>query len=209
MSDSSEITRFLDSPELLSQLCKDVIARLDERRKGAGLDEQEKQLDEIARAIDKLEKAGISVPDELRRLKTGLVAELAIHDETNNKLEKLADGLEEVLCDLHSRIGMANKTCGQKIPVKKRSKKPKTTNEVLRKEIIKALNTLGGSGRVRQALAEMGKQLNGKLLPRDMETVSTGDLVWKNNACWERNRMVNEGILKNDSPRGIWELSRR
>ena len=208
MSDHSELARFLDSPELLCQLCKDVITRLDKRRQGAGLDEREKQLNEIAQTINKLEKAKVSVPDELRRLKTGLVAKLAIRDEINNKLKKLADGFEEVLCDLHSRIGKANKTCSQKIPVKKRSKKLKTTKEVLRKEIIKALNTLGGSGGVQQILVEMEKQLNGKLLPRDMETVSI-DLVWKNNACWERNRMVNEGILKNDSPRGIWELSRR
>ena len=165
MSDSSELTRFLDSPELLSQLCKNVIARLDERRKGARLDEQEKQLNEIARTIEKLEKAGVSVPDELRRLKTGLVAELAVRDEINNKLEKLAHGLEEVLQDLRPRIGKSNSTTHQKTQTKKRSQKPKTSKEILRKEIIKALNTLGGTGRARQVLAEMGKQLNGKLLP--------------------------------------------
>jgi len=194
MSDSSELTRFLDSPELLSQLCKNVIARLDERRKRARLDEQEKQLNEIARTIEKLEKAG--------------VAELAVRDEINNKLEKLAHGLEEVLQDLRPRIGKSNSTTHQKTQTKKRSQKPKTSKEILRKEIIKALNTLGGTGRVRQVLAEMGKQLNGKLLPRDIEAISSGDLVWENNACWERHSMVKDGILKNDSPRGIWELSR-
>ena len=30
---------------------------------------------------------------------------------------------------------------------------------------------------------------------------------WRNAAQWARNSMVNEGLLKNDSPHGIWEIS--
>lgn len=30
---------------------------------------------------------------------------------------------------------------------------------------------------------------------------------WRNTAQWARNSMVKEGLLRNDSPRGIWEIS--
>ena len=198
---------FLDSPDRLLQLCMDVIAQLDERRQGQELDEQEKQLKEIAHTINKLEKTGVSVPDELRQLKIGLMAELAVRDEINNTLERLADGFEKILHELHSMVGRTEDNGQQKPPRKKRSREPKTSREVLRKELILALETLGGVGRVQQVLDKMEEQLEGKLLPRDVETRSSGDLVWKNNAKWERNRMVQDGILESDSRRGTWELS--
>ena len=207
MNDMPNPTPFLDSPDRLLQLCMDVIAQLDERRQGQELDEQEKQLKEIAHTINKLEKTGVSVPDELRHLKAELVTKLAVRDEINNTLERLADGFEKVLHELHSMVGRTNDNGQQKPPRKKRSREPKTSREVLRKEIIQALKALGGVGRVQQVLDKMEERLEGKLLPRDLETLSTGVLVWKNNAQWERNRMVPDGILKSDSRRGTWELS--
>jgi restriction system protein len=30
---------------------------------------------------------------------------------------------------------------------------------------------------------------------------------WKNSAQWCRNTMVEDGLLKNDSPWGVWEIS--
>ncbi len=30
---------------------------------------------------------------------------------------------------------------------------------------------------------------------------------WKNAAQWARNSMVKEGLLRNDSPRGVWQIS--
>lgn len=207
MNDMPDPAPFLDSPDRLLQLCMDVIAQLDERRQGQELDEQEKQLKEIAHTINKLEKTGVSVPDELRHLKTELVTELDVRDEINNTLERLADGFEKVLHELRSMVGRTNDNGQQKPPLKKRSREPKTSREVLRKELIRALKAMGGAGLVQQVLDKMEEQLGGKLLPRDMETLSTGVLVWKNNAQWERTRMVQDGILKSDSRRGTWELS--
>ena len=207
MNDMPDPAPFLDSPDRLLQLCMDVIAQLDERRQGQELDEQEKQLKEIAHTINKLEKTGVSVPDELRHLKTELVTKLAVRDEINNTLEQLADGFEKILPELRSLVGRTNDNGQQKPPRKKRSREPKTSKEVLRKEIIRALEALGGAGRVQQVLAKMEEQLEGKLLPRDMETLSSGDLVWKKNAQWERYLMVLDGILKSDSRHGTWELS--
>ena len=30
---------------------------------------------------------------------------------------------------------------------------------------------------------------------------------WKNAAQWARNSMVKEGLLRSNSPRGVWEIS--
>ena len=53
----------------------------------------------------------------------------------------------------------------------------------------------------------MEEHLKDKLLPGDLERRTTGELVWQNNTCWERFTLVQEGILKSHSPRGIWELT--
>ncbi len=31
--------------------------------------------------------------------------------------------------------------------------------------------------------------------------------LWRNSAQWARNSMVQEGLLKADSPRGVWNIS--
>jgi restriction system protein len=30
---------------------------------------------------------------------------------------------------------------------------------------------------------------------------------WRNTAQWERDTMVKEGLLKSNSPRGVWEIT--
>jgi hypothetical protein len=41
----------------------------------------------------------------------------------------------------------------------------------------------------------------------DYESVSTGDPRWWNAVCWERSDLVKEGLMRENSPRGIWEIS--
>ena len=54
---------------------------------------------------------------------------------------------------------------------------------------------------VSQQLARL--RLEGLVMPRrDGKTIA-----WINNAQWERFLMVKEGILRSDSPNGIWELT--
>jgi len=33
------------------------------------------------------------------------------------------------------------------------------------------------------------------------------EVHWRNRAQWYRNTLLREGLLKSDSPRGIWEIS--
>ncbi len=52
----------------------------------------------------------------------------------------------------------------------------------------------------------MEKRLRGKLTDIDYEFVGAGIERWKESTQWIRYHLVQEGVMRNNSPRGIWEL---
>jgi hypothetical protein len=202
-----KIELYIASPKSLIMLCKKVVDALDKKRCSIELVGKDKQLKEISRSIEKLEKLEVAVPEQLRSLKSALITEVSARDEANRVFEDLATGFNDIIKDIRTRIDKPYGKKRVKIPVK-RSNQPKTDRKILRAEIIYALKTLGGRGSPQEVEAVLEQRLKGKFLPRDLEMLRTGEMVWKNNAAWERNRMVNEGILRKDSPRAIWELNK-
>ena len=201
-----DIDRYVKDPSLLIDLVRDVIDRIDCGSNNADTGEKEAQLREIAKAAEKLEKMGVPVPDALRAEKTRLAADLGTQSQSEQTLQHLADEFTGIVKDLNTRLGLGDAVTKPKKPATKRSR-PKTDKSVLRKNIIKALRTLGGRARVADVIEEMGRQLKGKLLPGDLEwRESTNEYAWQNNAKWERYRMTQDGTLRSDSPRGYWEL---
>ena len=210
MDERVNIDRFIASPESLLTLCRDVVVALDEKRKRRGFDDKEKQLKEISNTIEKLEKLGVTIPDPLRSLKTDLISELSSKTEADNAIKKLDEGFESIARELHLRTGKGTEYhvgSGPVKPRKKRSQLNMTDNATLRKEIISALKKFGGKARISEIYSEVEKQLNGKWLPGDLEKRNNGEPVWHNRCRWARLIMRHEGLLKNDSPHGIWELS--
>ena len=204
---NQDIDRFVKDPSLLIDLCRDVIDRIDCTPDIADTSEKEAQLREIAKAVEKLEKMGVPVPDTLRAEKTRLAADLGAQSQSEQTLRHLADEFTGIVKDLNARFGLGSAGSKPKKPTTKRSRTPKTDKSVLRKNIIKALLTLGGRARVADVVEEVGRQLKGRLLPGDLEwRESTNEYAWQNNAKWERYRMTQDGTLRSDSPRGYWEL---
>jgi hypothetical protein len=85
-----------------------------------------------------------------------------------------------------------------------------TSRKVFRTFIIETLKELNGRGR----LLTIAKIVEGKM--RDILTdkdykirPSDGRPVWYNTMNWERFKMVEDGIIKNGTSRGIWELDER
>ena len=72
---------------------------------------------------------------------------------------------------------------------------------------MEVLYAMGGAVRVTDLRPIMKKKMMSRLLPGDLERVSTGDERWWNATCWERSNLVKEGYLRSDSLRGTWELS--
>ena len=204
---SQDIDRLVKDPGLLIELCRDVIDRIGCTPDNAKTGEKEAQLREIAKAVEKLAKMGVPVPDALRAEKTRLAADLGTQTQSEQTLRHLADELDAIIKDLNARLGHGSDTPNAKKPRTRRSRTPKTDKMVLRKNIIKALRTLGGRAKVADVIEEMGRQLKGKLLPGDLEwRESTNEYAWQNNAKWERYKMTQDGTLRNDSPRSYWEL---
>ncbi len=75
--------------------------------------------------------------------------------------------------------------------------------------ILKVLEQMGGKGKVGDVLERVKKAMDGVLKPVDLEPLASDpeNPRWRNAAQWARNSMVQEGLLKGNSPRGIWEIT--
>ena len=73
--------------------------------------------------------------------------------------------------------------------------------------ILESLYELRGRGTLRDVLHRVENKVKRRLTEYDYEPLHTGQIRWRNTAEWARNDLVKEGLLVNDSPRGIWKLS--
>lgn len=75
--------------------------------------------------------------------------------------------------------------------------------------ILRALEELGGSASLRQVFEKVGVTMKRQLRDVDYESLKSDPNRprWNNTAQWARNTMVSDGLLKNDSPHGVWEIT--
>jgi hypothetical protein len=147
---------------------------------------------------------------------------IRISDQTWERLKGYARPLEDSAEDvvrraldaLDERRGVPPKGLSADInrePAKDRRKPhgEKLPQKQFRDPLLSLLYEKGGrasTGEIREGLEP---RIAARLTKPDYEKVSSGDPRWWNAACWERNELVKEGLLRADSPRGIWELSDR
>jgi hypothetical protein len=211
MNSYCDIDRFIKDPSLLIELCRDVIDRIDSIPADPKTSEKQMQLREIGKAVEKLEKMGVSVPDSLRAEKIRLISSLSIKTDAIQTLANLIEGFEKILNDLKTRIGrppirLMTKSVGKRSPHLEKNQTPRT---VIISCLLDSLNELGGSAYCNDVLALMEKKLQDKFLPGDLENDGSFGEKWKHNAHWARLKLANDDILIKDSPRGYWQLSKR
>ena len=74
--------------------------------------------------------------------------------------------------------------------------------------ILESLVELGGSVHGDDVIVRVGKKMEAVLKPADYEMLPSGVQVrWQNRAAWQRLNMVKQGLLRSDSPRGVWEIT--
>jgi len=75
--------------------------------------------------------------------------------------------------------------------------------------ILQALNESGGSAKVSDVLERVEQLMQDVLREVDYEPLPSNAEMprWRNTAQWARDAMVREGLLKSNSPRGIWEIT--
>jgi len=77
--------------------------------------------------------------------------------------------------------------------------------------ILQVLEHAGGSGKVGEVLDRVGEMMNPILKDLDREPLASdpSNPRWRNAAQWARHSMVQEGLLRADSPRGTWAITER
>lgn len=215
MSHGGDIDRYVKDPSLLVELCREVIERLDAEEKAiiSNVDSRamETQLREIAKAADKLEKLGVPVPEALRAEKTKLSVALQIQEEHLQRMQTLYDHLNVLLRDIRNRLPKQStiNSDNNKL-ITERFAPDRLSIIVLRQTIITALHELGGRGSSQSLFSTIAELLKGQF--------KSADLVWLEHKKWQgfswqqavysqRKNMVKDGVLRGDSPKGIWELS--
>jgi restriction system protein len=75
--------------------------------------------------------------------------------------------------------------------------------------ILQALSDLGGSAKRSEVFLALQQSMRDVLKPIDYQTLSseTQQMRWQNSAQWARNLMVKDGLLRSNSPPGLWEIT--
>ena len=75
---------------------------------------------------------------------------------------------------------------------------------------MQALNEMNGRGEAAEVLNRVEKIMRSELKEVDYERVKDGSFRWQTKCRFARWNLVHEqGKLRSDSPRGIWELADR
>jgi restriction system protein len=77
------------------------------------------------------------------------------------------------------------------------------------KPILQVLTQMGGVGDMAEVLERLPKLMKGTLRDIDFEPLTAHSEVprWWNTAQWAQSAMVQAGLLKAESPRGVWEMT--
>jgi len=153
--------------------------------------------------IEALKQRRAELMGELQALRGELIGEL---HKLRLETARLVSSLDKDIKHLRGRSsGMTGK--GRKASVKIPSGLLVPMEEY-RAPILEALIEMGGRGRPSDILPKVEQKMNGRLTSLDYKMLKDGRTVkWRNRAQWERARMVEDGCLKTDSPRGIWEIT--
>lgn len=85
----------------------------------------------------------------------------------------------------------------------------RTPESAYYRPILEVLQSMGGGGKVAEVLDKVKLVMKKVLKDVDHQPLASGpdNPRWRNAAQWARNSMIKEGLLKADSPRGVWEIS--
>ncbi len=86
---------------------------------------------------------------------------------------------------------------------------PENSRSASRRPILQALTEMGGPCLTDDVMKRVEEIMKPHFEQSDYERHRSGEPRWRNSARWERQRMVEEGLLKKDSRRGYWEISEK
>jgi len=212
--DAILVKQFVDEPEQLLELVRAILTEMKTRYDEAGSPDAEKKLLKISKLIEDFEANDLEVPDNLRRLKLDLVAEVEGTQDRREEYIEVLTGLRQVLDASGAPLNVTrhggNQEAGQDDQAPKRrrrNRKDLTPQDVLGNYLVEVLREAGGSAPKREMLKRIGEKYSATFKAGDFETRSSGEIIWENNTAWARWKLIQQGVMKSDSPTGTWELS--
>ena len=162
-------------------------------------------MEEIELVIDSLKKEGANALQRSEYDKAKTIIENA------TALENFRNKVKQLQNEWRSRFSSISVRRTKKRKITSKLKRGlRTPEEDFRIPILKALIELGGKDSMANVLQLVEKQMKDKLNKYDYQILpSSNTMRWKNTAQWCRNTLVQEGLLKNDSPKGTWEISEK
>lgn len=73
--------------------------------------------------------------------------------------------------------------------------------------ILRVLDDRGGRAPTSEVVEAVGEILKDRLTELDKAPLASGNIRWENRVQFTRLRMIEQGLLSKDSPRGTWEIS--
>ncbi|MFN3699044.1 MAG: winged helix-turn-helix domain-containing protein [Dictyoglomus sp.] len=118
------------------------------------------------------------------------------------EIENLEEKLKKVISNKEKIQINREETNKKKLP-----KGLVTPREKYYLPILESLYELGGKGTVKEVLDKVQEKMKDILSEYDYGILQSGSIRWSKNAQWARLDLVHKGLLKRNSPLGIWELS--
>lgn len=108
-----------------------------------------------------------------------------------------------------SRVRRAPRQAGRKQLAERLARGLRTSEEAFRRPLLEALVELGGSARMADVLDLVHEKMRAALNEYDYQSLPSDPscLRWRNTAQWCRYTLVREGLMKADSPHGVWEVT--
>lgn len=126
-------------------------------------------------------------------------------------LEDTADDVVNIALDAleaagRKRLRIARHSTAAPLPSKRGKRTPL---KKFRAPLLETLYRLGGKAYSREIRKTIERLVAPMLGKADYELVSNAQPRWWNTICSVRNDFIRQGLFRNDSERGIWELSKQ
>jgi hypothetical protein len=132
---------------------------------------------------------------------------IRIDDDVWAALQKKARAFEDTPNSVLRRVLGIDRANGKRRATHRAPRGARTPQSAFRPALLRVLYESGGSAKMSEAVDGVGSLMKERLNDIDRQATTSGEIRWRNAVQWERNEMVAEGLLKKDSPRGVWELT--
>lgn len=149
------------------------------------------------------------------RKAVALASQEGDYDEAQARLDK-ARQIERVIAEMRATRRewtdlVVKPRAGRASSRSRLSPGERTPERAYRLPILRALVEMGGEGKMQTVLDRVYQEMKSHLKPADLKPLPSdaNTIRWRNTARWERKAMVEEGLLRKDSPRGIWAVTEK